>query len=327
MSDGVKAFTGLLVQLYAGDPKIIAIDEPEAFLHPSLAFKLAKELAKAASIEGKHVFAATHSPQFVMGAVLSGAKTNIVRLTYENGIGTARLLHSDDMTTLMQDPLLRSAGVLSGLFYNFVIVCEADADRAFYQEINERLLAADDSRGIPNALFLNADNKQTISKIVEPLRRLGIPCASIIDLDIVKDGGDEWTRHLRACNIPASEHQPYGTRRARVLDTLRAKDADFKSSGGINLLSGADHEAAENLFVDLAGYGLFVVQRGEVENWLTDLEVPRSKHSWLRSIFEKMGSDPTSPDYVKPKTGDVWDFMGQVRTWLVDPQRRGIPVT
>jgi len=189
VSDGVKAFTGLLVQLYAGDPKIIVIDEPEAFLHPSLAFKLAKELAKAASIEGKHVFAATHSPQFVMGAVLSGAKTNIVRLTYEDGIGTARLLHSDDMTTLMQDPLLRSAGVLSGLFYNFVIVCEAHADRAFYQEINERLLTADDSRGIPNALFLNADNKQTISKIVEPLRRLGIPCTSIIDLDIVKDGG------------------------------------------------------------------------------------------------------------------------------------------
>jgi hypothetical protein len=37
----------------------------------------------------------------------------------------------------MRNPLLRSTGVLSGLFYEFVIVTEADADRAFYQEIND----------------------------------------------------------------------------------------------------------------------------------------------------------------------------------------------
>jgi hypothetical protein len=52
--------------------------------------------------------------------------------------------------------MLRSVGVLEGLFYNYVIVGEADADRAFYQEINERLPAA-------------------IPKIIEPLRKLGIP--------------------------------------------------------------------------------------------------------------------------------------------------------
>lgn len=40
----------------------------------------------------------------------------------------------------MQNPLLRSIGVFNALFYNAVVVTEADADRAFYQEINERLL-------------------------------------------------------------------------------------------------------------------------------------------------------------------------------------------
>ena len=64
VSDGVKAFTGILLQLHAGDPKIIIVDEPEAFLHPSLAMKLGKELAKGAAIEGKHVFASTHSPPY-----------------------------------------------------------------------------------------------------------------------------------------------------------------------------------------------------------------------------------------------------------------------
>jgi hypothetical protein len=142
VSDGVKAYTGILLQLYAGDPRVIVIDEPEAFLHPSLAFNLGKELANLSGTEGKRVFAATHSPQFVMGAVLSGAKVNIIRLTYEGGVGTARLLPSAELTRLMQDPLLRSVGLISALFYNHVIVGEANADRAFYQEINERLLAS-----------------------------------------------------------------------------------------------------------------------------------------------------------------------------------------
>lgn len=37
-SDGVKAFVGIILQLIAGAPEAILIDEPEAFLHPSLCF-------------------------------------------------------------------------------------------------------------------------------------------------------------------------------------------------------------------------------------------------------------------------------------------------
>jgi predicted ATPase len=325
MSDGVKAFTGILVQVRAGNPKIIIVDEPEAFLHPSLAFKLGKELATGAAAEGKHVFAATHSPQFVMGTILSGAKVNIIRLTYNQDVGTARLLPSTELTQLMQDPLLRSVGVLSALFYDHVIVCEADADRAFYQELNERLLAAGDMRGIPHALFLNADNKHTIPRITSPLRKLGIPAAAIADIDVIKEGGEQWTRHLRACVIPTEEHQPYGTRRARVLEAVNAKSGKFKTEGGVALLSGSEREAADNLFDDLGRYGFFIVRRGEVESWLSDLEVPRSKESWLRSIFERMGDDPNAPEYVRPGSGDVWDFLGQLHSWFINPYRRGIP--
>ena len=227
VSDGVKAFTGILIQLHAGDPRVIIVDEPEAFLHPSLAFRLGKEIANGSVTEGKRVFAATHSSQFVMGAILSGAKVAIIRLTYDRGVATARALSSDDLTMLMRDPLLRSARVLEALFYSYVIVCEADADRAFYQEINERLLASNDPRGIPNTLFLNANGKQTIPRIIEPLRKLGIPSAGIVDIDIVKDRGEEWTRHFAACGIPNSEYQPYGVRRASALDSLRSANCNF----------------------------------------------------------------------------------------------------
>ncbi|MFB5089761.1 AAA family ATPase [Psychrobacillus sp. PGGUH221] len=49
LSDGVKAFTGIITQVIAGDPMALMIDEPEAFLHPSLSFKLGKEISLSAA--------------------------------------------------------------------------------------------------------------------------------------------------------------------------------------------------------------------------------------------------------------------------------------
>lgn len=174
-SDGIKAFTATITELIAGDPRIVLIDEPKAFLHPSLAFKLGQEISRAALSSEKRVFASTHSPTFVMGCIQSGAPITIIRLTWRGGVATARALPSGEILELMRNPLLRSTNVLSGLFYEFVVVTESDADRAFYQEINERLLRFKPDWGVPNCLFINAQNKQTVPTIVRPLRKFGNP--------------------------------------------------------------------------------------------------------------------------------------------------------
>ena len=189
MSDGIKSFTGIVASMYTGEPRIVLIDEPEAFLYPPLAALLGKEIASAAQSQNKKVFASTHSSNFLMGCIQSGAPINIVRLTYTNQTATARLLPKARILEMMRRPLLRSTRILEALFYEFVIVTEADTDRAFYQEINERLLAESDDRGIKNCLFINAQNKQTIWEIVKPLRTLGIPTVAIVDIDAIKDGG------------------------------------------------------------------------------------------------------------------------------------------
>lgn len=335
VSDGVKAFTGILMEVYAGDRKIIVVDEPEAFLHPSLAHKLGHELAKGAATEQKHVLAATHSSHFVMGAILSGAQVNIVRLTYSDGIATARHLENSTLVRLMNDPLLRSVGVLTGLFYDHVIVGEADADRAFYEEVNHRLLSSDDPRGIPHCLFLNADGKATVPRIVAPLRMLGIPAAGIVDIDVVKEGGGEWTKHLEACNWPVLQREACHRHRHAVYDALKSAapagqkaDEYFKIHGGVALLPKADRESANNLFDGLDSYGYFVVRGGEVESWLPELNVPRGKKGpkgWRAAIFAAMGSNPTDQSYVKPTQGDVWDFIGNMRAWMANATRKGIP--
>jgi ABC-type cobalamin/Fe3+-siderophores transport system ATPase subunit len=325
-SDGVKALSGIITETIAGDPTVILIDEPEAFLHPALSSLLGKEMAQATTGSEKRLFVSTHSPFLVMGCIQSGAPVNIIRLTYRNKVATARLLPNADILRLMRNPLLRSTGVLQGLFYEFVVVTESDTDRAFYQEINERLLRYKPASGIPNCLFLNAQNKQTVRTVIKPLRELGIPAVGIVDVDVVKEGGGVWTDFLASGFVPDLEQQPLGALRAAVNKKFEETGRDMKRDGGIDLLGNGDKEAANNLFDRLAQYGLFVVRRGEIESWLQDLHVAGKGPNWLIEVFEKMGEDPAQEAYVKPVDGDIWEFIGKVKTWMVDSQRSGIPV-
>jgi predicted ATPase len=324
-SDGVKAFTGIVTELMAGDPRVLLIDEPEAFLHPSLASKLGNEVARAALSADKRVFASTHSPMFVMGCIQSGAPVNIVRLTYRGGVATARLLPSSKILELMRNPLLRSTGVLSGLFYEFVVVTESDADRAFYQEANERLLRFKPEWGIPSCLFINAQNKQTVHIVLQPLRQLGIPAAAVVDVDVLKEGGTNWTNLLTGGNVPGIAHSSLATLRSAVRQAMDGTGKDMKRDGGVDILKSADREAALSLLGQLRDYGIFVVPGGELESWLRRLGANGHGPAWLISIFEKMGEDPDSSGYLKPAEDDVWAFIRQIKNWLLDPNRKGIP--
>lgn len=326
-SDGYKAYVGLLGALHATDYHVILVDEPEAFLHPSLARKLGRQIAERAN--GKEILIATHSGEFVMGAIESGAPVTIVRLEYFGDTATACEISNDEIRKFMQDPLLRSANVLSGLFSKSVIVTEADADRAFYQEVNNRLLAVKDPRAIEGALFLNAQNKQTVPAIVKLLRRMGIPCIGIVDLDVLSEGGTNWTKQVDAIAFPQISRTAFESNR-KVLHTALQEVSDdpekknYKRNGGVSLLKQEDQEAAKIFLNTLQEYGLFVVDRGEVEAWLASLEIDRAKHSWLRNIFDAMGSNPASEDYLQPEDDDVWHFIGECNRWLSNPRRKGM---
>lgn len=324
-SDGVKAFTGIITEVMAGDPQVVLIDEPEAFLHPSLASKLGMEVSQAALKQNKRVFVSTHSPTFVMGCIQSGAPVTIVRLTYRESVATARVLPSGDILKLMRNPLLRSTGVLSGLFYEFVVVTESDSDRAFYQEINERLLRFKPEWGIPNCLFINAQNKQTIQTIIRPLRQLGIPAVGIVDIDVLKEGGTVWSNLVDSISVPEISQGGLSNIRAAVKKAMDDSGKNMKRDGGIQILENSELEAAQNLLDQMFEYGIAIVPGGELESWIKELSASGHGPAWLIEVFEKMGEDPTQEFYVKPTDNDVWAFMNKIKEWLFNQRRKGIP--
>lgn len=320
LSDGVQAFTGLVSAVMSLPHRIMLIDEPEAFLHPPLARRLGRNLAQLSAERSANLIVATHSADFVMGCVESGTDTSIVRLTYEQGVATARNLNPESVGSIMKQPLLRSTKALQGLFHRSVIVTESDTDRAFYDEINYRLNRA--GRGIDDSLFVNAQNWQTVASIVAPLRSVGVPAAAVVDLDAVVSS-DSWAKLYRATDITGTAKESFAQKRAEARTLLQAvPEPGFKKTG-IAGLERPDRERVRRYLNNLSSYGIFVVPVGEVEQWLAHLHV-EGKKNWLIRMFDAMGSDPDHADYLDAGKYNVWGFIDRIGRWAGDPRRKGI---
>src|SRR5262249_39377331 len=149
-----------------------------------------------------------------------------VRLEYSLGRSKAKVVDAEALSTLLRNPLMRSANVISALFHDGVVVTESDNDRAFYSEIYYRMTEVEPN--MPSILFVNAQNKQTIKNIIGPLRRFGIPAAAIADIDILKEGGSVWTGWLDAAGFPPPLHQGYLSQRDAIHKRFEQTGRDMK---------------------------------------------------------------------------------------------------
>ncbi|WP_298332334.1 ATP-dependent endonuclease [Asticcacaulis sp.] len=323
LGDGVQASVGLVAAVLSLPDRIILIDEPEAFLHPTLAKRVGRLLAKAVRDRDASLIVATHSSELLLGCMQSVPNLRIVRLTYAGGVGGARALDAIEVQRLMNDPLLRSAHALRALFHRGAVVCEADADRAFYEEINTRL--STENRGLQDCIFMNAQNWQTIPRLVQPLRKFGVPALAIFDFDVLMSEGFEALWPM--VDLVGIELQTLQNERVTVMDAMKSVGRKKCKERGIEALAKEKQSIAYNLLSRFSEFGILFVPVGVLECWLEKLlPGPISKQNWLFTIFKKMGSDPDSENYITASTDDVWGFLELARNWIDNPKRRGMPI-
>lgn len=321
LSDGQRSWLSMMFRLSLEDLDAALIDEPEAFLHPPLCRELGCSLAIQAKDSGATYVVATHSADIVLGCARAGVEVDILRLSYDGKTPRANLLRKDRVLEMVRNPHLRSSEVLSAIFHQRVIVVEGGSDRAFYGEINQRLLRAKDPRAISDCLFLNANGKQNARKILKMCRELGVNAAVIVDFDVLLDKGD-LASLLVAVGASESARDGLNARLSKVKDLLgfagNQKDEVLRRVGVKAIDDNSVRGQVLELCDQLEAYGIFVLTHGALESWLLKLE--RGKHSsrkdkWLRATFEAMGTEGED-GYVSPSDGDVWGFMGKVSQYL-----------
>ena len=80
-----------------------------------------------------------------------------------------KILGNDEIKSIWEDPILRYSNILSGLFHDKVVVCEADTDCLFYQSVLNALHDELEDN-IPDILFTHCGGKQRLKVVIRALK-------------------------------------------------------------------------------------------------------------------------------------------------------------
>jgi predicted ATPase len=184
--DGMRSFASVLLQLLAPTTaSILLLDEPEAFLHPPQARLLGEFIAKE---KPKHaqLFIATHSADVLQGLLNAAPEhLRIVRIQRDGNVNRVKELDKARTKAIGADPLMKFSNVLSGIFYQRVIIGESDADCMFYSAILD--LPAVHGELQPDVLFIHAGGKHRMAALAAALRALDVDVDIITDMDVIQD--------------------------------------------------------------------------------------------------------------------------------------------
>lgn len=165
VGSGLRSLLELNVMTIAASGKrtILAIEEPEAFLHPIAQRMLAKELQK---VDVYQRLISTHSPIMVEESDLSGVVVVQEHTFYPSNISTAR-------SKEIKLALLKKHGA-ELLFAKSVLLVEGESDYFFFEKLRERLQQVDNN-GLLNGLYvLPVGGKEIFCPYVELIDSFGV---------------------------------------------------------------------------------------------------------------------------------------------------------
>ncbi|MCD8231198.1 MAG: AAA family ATPase [Clostridiales bacterium] len=351
--DGLRSVLGIVTAILSVKKPIILLDEPEAFLHPPQAMQLGELISDLVEAD-RQIFIATHSADFLKGLIGSTKDAVIVHLNREKNVTRANVLDSITLNNIVVDPLLSSSRVLEGMFYKGVVATEGDADTVFYQRLFQKVGASDEIH------FVNAHNKQTLKKIIDPYKKLGIKFAMIADADVIRDT-HEFLEILKVTSDEKLINQICEERDAilnhfksrskyEIFSDLKDKTKEILDKYNINVddddgviesvifdyrseLKKIREEADElfefkrsgraslpddlkntfdKLWDSCSRIGLFIVSVGELESWLCDYGIGRTKNKskWIGEALNKLYEIEHDPDKA------VWQFVDALKAYF-----------
>jgi energy-coupling factor transporter ATP-binding protein EcfA2 len=323
--DGMRSFAGVLLYTSVGRESILLIDEPEAFLHPPQARQLGRMLVTNKPEERQVFVATHSGDVLrgVLDAGTSNVR--VIRVRRVGNVNHVRQIDNAKLAELWNDPLLRYSNILDGLFHEKVIICEGDADARFYAAVADSIVEArgqDAAR--PDVMFTHCGGKDRCALVIRALRAVDVPIVAVLDFDVLNAefplrdiveaaGGDwqavaaDWTLIKSAIESKKPELTAAEVRSeielvlAPVAGTIafprEAKEsiqklfkraspwATAKAVGKPFVPAGQPTQAFDRLMTTLRGYGIYVVEVGEVESFVRS--VGNHGPKWVNEAIKK----------------------------------------
>ncbi len=307
--DGLRSFVASLLHLWIGERPLLAFDEPEAFLHPTQAISLGRIFAEE-STEQSQLFVATHSAHLLRGLIQKARpnEVNIVRLSYDARLGMrVTLFESSEFALLMKDPVLNATSFFEGLFHRGVALFEGNSDRLFFEAVHSQI---NESSAV---YYTSAVGKDSAVIMFCAYRRLGVPVALVLDVDILRERS-LFVRLLGSCTDSSSLGSELNRSREQIVSNLPDKSSwDAFKKHGVRELASKTRGHFENLTEQLEQYGVFINPAGELESSLTEhgLNYSTDKQEWVRRalmMVSGLHAKVDQPPWKVMKAVD--DFLG-----------------
>ena len=158
---------------------IIAVEEPESFLHPSLQRVIARKLLSAPY--GHKTFISTHSPILVEEArydhILIAANQSFQRPSEENDIRREEI----------HTALLNGYGA-EMIFASSILLVEGEGDRAFFEGLRRKLAAKDESGRIEHLFIVPVGGKNNFGPWIKLIRSLNRKSSDPFSFLVAPDG-------------------------------------------------------------------------------------------------------------------------------------------
>lgn len=292
--DGFRSYVTILLTVMGASKPILLVDEPEAFLHPTYAMELGKQLGTmlAESDALQNAFISTHSSYFLQGILDSAASgLSLIRLKRNGGKSTFNILDKDKIETL-KNRSDYSPQYIDALFSKRAILVEAPRDAIIYSAICDKISEID------NPIFVSTNGKDAFKGVKEFYAASGLPCRCICDFDIINDH-DKFKNLMKAFSVDVEVRQ----RALNAADALKKIYRDLaiqKTSNKKDLASLIKERYKKDVFIDipeslrqdcrnslrdLIRFGIYVLTTGELESLFEDNGIEHSHDSddWLKN--------------------------------------------
>ncbi len=327
--DGVRSLVGSLMETCGAAHLVTLVDEPEAFLQPSLARQLGKMLVRNRRT-GTQLFIATHSADLLCGVLDGGTgRVRIVRICRDGASNRVRELCSDDIERFWSDSMIRSSNALDGLFHDKVVLCEGDSDCRFYSCMLEAVLETNGNLRRPDIMFLPTGGKHRVPVLAKALKAIDVSVRVVADFDLLSDEknlravvesvGEDWSgvepdwRVVFSALNNLGPLMPMSQVRAEIQSILNEEKGKYLSEGAAEKIrkkvravsawssvkrtgktsvpSGDAMVRYEALSAKLRRAGVFLVEVGELERFAPS--VGADGPAWVNAVLQKkLASDP-----------------------------------
>lgn len=183
--DGMRSFTGILLNLLMPNYSVFFIDEPESFLHPPQA-KILGEIMPEMIPADKQAFIATHSQDLLKGLIEKcPERVKIIRVTRLGDTNPVKLLKNDELSEVWKDSFMKYSNIIDSLFHESVVLCESDSDCKIYSMVLDEIKREQNKTN--NTLFTYCGGKRRFPVVAKMLKALGVDFRMIPDLDFLND--------------------------------------------------------------------------------------------------------------------------------------------